>query len=53
MWPTDPDIELGGDPLPAPFEDDDDFDVSLSERKQYQWPKAELNHFPLRLCDSL
>lgn len=50
---VDSDIVLGGDPLPAPFSDCDEFEVSVSEKKQYQWPKGELNHFPLQLQDAL
>lgn len=46
-------IELGGDPLPAPFDDQDDVNASLTERKQHQWPKGELNHHPLKMHDAL
>ncbi|XP_034234592.1 uncharacterized protein LOC117641410 [Thrips palmi] len=44
--------ELGGDPLPAPF-DDDETDISTIELKQYQWAKGELNHYPLKIHDAL
>lgn len=46
------DVDLGGDPLPAPFDENDDIDVSVSERKQYQWPKGELNHLPIKMSDA-
>lgn len=45
-------MELEGNPLPAPFSENDEFDVSVAERKEFNWPKGELNHFPLRIVDA-
>ncbi|KAK3920223.1 Protein zwilch-like protein [Frankliniella fusca] len=46
------DNDLGGNPLPAPFENDD-IDVSVSEQNQYQWPKGEVNQLPIQMCDAI